>query len=209
MNPQDPCARMKELTLGIEGACRRLAAKRCSVTEAAGMIETMVHNVEICVQQVDLKTKRLQMSLQKTTKIKNQLYEEVQELRRSNSLCTACSSSLEESFSDETDSSASSQTFQIPSSASPVESQAPRSIPEENVTESQELCLAFLIIAIVSMVIVNSTLMLISGAVIQLPDIIGDHLHYVRNHQRVGQRKGISLVFKVPVNLSIYRYLMM
>ena len=147
MNPPNPRARMKELTLGIEGACRRLAAKRCSVTEATGMIETMIHNVEICVQQVDLKIKRLQMSLQKTTKMKTQLYEELQEQRRNNSLCTACNSSLEESFSDETESSASSQTIHIPSSplfetaetSTPVESQAPISMSEDKFTKSQEL----------------------------------------------------------------------
>ena len=135
MNPQDPCARIKQLTLGIEGVCRRLAAKRCSVIEGVGIVEMMINNINICAEQADIKMKRLQMCLQKTTKLKTQLHEQVQELTRPNSLCMACSSSLEESFSDDNDSCASSPA--IRSSPPPensktstqIESQTTKSTP--------------------------------------------------------------------------------
>ena len=148
MNPQDPCAAIKDFTLRIEGVCRRLTARRCSTQQAVAIIESMTKNVDILVQQTEVKIKRLQMSLNKTIVMKGELHKKIRQLKNPNTLCIACTNSIEDSFSDDTDSSTSIQITDRPSSpllenkraSTPVELESPQCTPDDVSMGSPEPC---------------------------------------------------------------------
>ena len=113
MNPEDPCKKIMDISLQVAGVCMRLTGNRYNAKEAAEIIQRMMDNVDILVMQIiETKCKRLQTSLNKTNRLKNELYNQVQGLKRKKNFCEMCNSTIEESFADEKDSMTSPQIMQ-------------------------------------------------------------------------------------------------
>ena len=123
MNPEDPGKKIMDISLQVAGVCMRLTGNRYNAKEAATIIQRMMDNVDILVMQMETKCKRLQTSLNKTNRLKNELYNQVQDLKRKKNFCEMCNSTIEESFADEKDSMMTSsqimQTLPAPLPGSP------------------------------------------------------------------------------------------
>ena len=113
MNPEDPSKKIMDISLQVAGVCMRLTGNRYNAKEAAEIIQRMMDNVDILVMQImETKCKRLQTSLNKSNRLKNELYNQVQGLKRKKNFCEMCNSTIEESFADEKDSITSPQIMQ-------------------------------------------------------------------------------------------------
>ena len=123
MNPEDPGKKIMDILLHVAGVCMRLTGNRYNAKEAAKIIQRMMDNVDILVMQMETKCKWLQTSLNKTNRLKNELYNQVQDLKRKKNFCEICNSTIEESFADEKDSMMTSsqimQTLPAPMPGSP------------------------------------------------------------------------------------------